>query len=361
MFVYFKHIFNSVRKKPTQPIIIIITIALTVAIFLATLAVKDVFANFAVVKYRASAGETDISISVASQSEVRFMELTKANELLDEGDKAYGVYMITSIYNDGVKNHTANIYATDLSKVNEFNPFELISFAGIGQSQIENRIIVSENFATKHNLNLEDEVYVKIFSINKRYEVAGIAKNTGLFFNHDVLANDKAIYEMMWRKFNLDFISTPIYNKIYVKLFDKNTLTEKIDTFKESEYFKDKEIILSDRGTDTMLLDAQSKLLVIIAFLIGLLSIIIIYSSVVLLVGNRIDSIAIFKSVGATKHQMNALLFLELLIYALIGNGIGLAVSNVFLNFLTKILNIEGLELTTKTIYYIYSFGLRSF
>ena len=256
-----------------------------------------------------------------------------------------------------MKNYTANIYATDSRKINEFNSFELKSFAGIGQSQIDNKIIISENFAKKHSLKLNDEVYLKIFNSNKRYEVAGIAKNTGLFFNHDVLANDRTVYEFFWQELGYYFVSTPIYNRIYVKLFDKSTLDEKINIFKASEDFKDKEIMLSDRGSDTMLLNAQGKLLIIIAFLIGFLSIIIIYSSVVLLIGNRIDSIAIFKSVGATKGQMNTLLFFEILVYAFVGNGIGLVVSNLFLNLLTKILNIEGLELTTKSIYYIYSFG----
>ncbi|MDD3382340.1 MAG: ABC transporter permease [Bacilli bacterium] len=357
MFVYFKHIFNSIKRKPTQPIIIIVTIAIAVAIFLATLAVKDVFASFAVIKYKASAGDTDISINVSSQSEVRFMEITKAEELLDEGDKAYGIYTVTSIYDDGVKNHTANIYATDLNKINEFNSFELESFAGLGQSQINNKIIISEEFASKHNLELNDEIYLKVFDFDKRYEVAGIAKNTGLFFNHDVLAHDEAIIDSIWRGLGLGFVNTPIYNKILVKLADKSTLEEKINIFKASDYFSDKEIILSDRGSDTLLLDAQGKLLLIIALLVGLLSIVIIYSSVVLLMGNRIDSVAIFKSVGATKNQMNLLLLLELLVYAIIGNIIGLLLSGVFLDILTKILNIEGLSLETLPIYYVYSFG----
>ena len=67
--------------------------AVTVAIFLATLAVKDVFADFAVAKYGASAGNTDISISVSSRSEVRFMELTEANNCLAK-KKAYIVYTV---------------------------------------------------------------------------------------------------------------------------------------------------------------------------------------------------------------------------------------------------------------------------
>jgi len=356
MFVYGKHIVNSIKKKPTQPLIIIITIAMAVAIFLASFVVKNVFTDYSVAKYKSSAGDSDISINVSSQSEVRFMELSKAEELLDDGDKAYGVYTITSIYNDGIKNYTANIYATDLNEVNEFQSFKLISSAGVNLSQINNRIIVSENFASTHHLELNQEVYLKIMNRNKRYEVAGIAENTGLFFNHDVLAHDEGVITILWQELGLGFVYSPIYNKILIKLENKTFVDEKMTLFKDSAYFADKEIKLSDRGTDTVLLGAQEKLLIVIALLVGVLSTVIIYSSIILMMSHRVDSMAIFKSVGATKLQMNWLLFLELLIYGVIGSLIGFLFSNIILDVLTKILNIEGILLKSVPIYYFYSF-----
>ncbi len=78
MKLFFKHIFNSIKRKPLQPILVIFCIAVSVAIFVSTYIVRNEFDKYNRMENVAACGKADIAVKVDSDSMIRYMRLEKA-------------------------------------------------------------------------------------------------------------------------------------------------------------------------------------------------------------------------------------------------------------------------------------------
>ena len=64
MKLFFKHIFNSIKRKPLQPLLVIFCIAIAVAIFVSTYMVRTNFDKYNRMMSVAAVGTSDIEIRV---------------------------------------------------------------------------------------------------------------------------------------------------------------------------------------------------------------------------------------------------------------------------------------------------------
>ncbi len=88
----------------------------------------------------------------------------------------------------------------------------------------------------------------------------------------------------------------------------------------------------------------QTALLLTITFAVGVLTAILIYSSFVLLLGGRLHTMALFKSVGAERKQLLGILIGECALYGIIGSLLGAVMLQGIAALFTYALNITGIS-----------------
>jgi hypothetical protein len=87
MMIFIKHLLRSIRKKPLQPIILVATLMLSVAISILVFSLDDALISEATEGQAARYGTADVTVGLSGNSLSRFMFADKAEELLEEWKK----------------------------------------------------------------------------------------------------------------------------------------------------------------------------------------------------------------------------------------------------------------------------------
>ena len=99
MKLFFKHLIRSIGKRPLQPIIIILTIALSFLVCASALTIKSSLSDEMSKMNEASYGSSDIVIKLNSNSKSRFMFDTEAERVLNGKANAVGTYELIFLLN----------------------------------------------------------------------------------------------------------------------------------------------------------------------------------------------------------------------------------------------------------------------
>ena len=306
---------------------ILLTVAISVAIFVSALALRSSIRETSIASYRALSGEATLEASFSDEYSAYYVTAEDAGyrAFVKECDR-YGTLRSGYLFYASVGRDQrvfATIYATDREALAFYNPVECTS----GElTYSRTGVVLSESFAARIGARVGDPVTAARYGSSQTavLTVTGIAAEKGVFMNADVLVSEQIASRLLSLGDDLR-----VYNRFFLQISDEKngilglTESEIAGALSQSTALFDVASPVNDRNVEVTL-SYQSTLLVVIAMIVAALGAILIYTAVSLVMKNRLATAALFKSVGATSGELTLYLLAEILLYGLVGSLVGL-------------------------------------
>ncbi len=334
MKLFFKHLINSIKKRPLQPFILIFTLILAVTVCASSISLGDRVDREVNQKAIVSIGEADFTVKVSSSSKSRFMFAEDAEKTLEGKASVSGVYELPLFL--GQEKSTFFAVATDFYSVNVFH-LEFIEYQTINKSEINEVALVSKKFLDKNALSIGDSFTADVLGHQKAYKIVGVSENQFLA-SYDVFINVSGVMQLL-AKDSL-FVSSlgesfKPCNTLYVNVLEGYTEQECIDLLKANKDFSDKDFALVKLEDGD--LSALGSLVYVFILLTLLLSATVVFCCFYIISANRAEENALFKKVGAEPYRLKVIQIAEVVLYWIIGAPIGALLAipfdNVVYNF----------------------------
>ncbi len=328
--IFLKSLLLGLKKKIWEPIIVVLTVAIAVATFVSALTLRSSVRDTAESSYRALSGECELEAALSEEYSTYYLTADSAicrtlSETVSPYGELYAGYDFYASIGAKGEGPFAEIYATDLSRLAEYNA---VTFVAGDYAREDTGIVLSQTFAEKVGAHVGSYLYATRYGSESDLivKVAGIAENVGVFRKADALFSEEGASRL------LSLGGVKVYNRFFIDLS-----AEKLETLGCSEEDAEVAIVegnplfhvaspISEREVEVTL-SYQSTLLFVIAVIVAALGAILIYTAVTLVMKDRVATASLFKSVGATNGALTLYLLAEVLVCALIGSLLGLGVS----------------------------------
>lgn len=347
---YLKNLLQSLKKNPTQPIVIMLIVIFTSSIFCIAMVFKDVFYEHNLYLAKQSVGEADLILSVNADSGTMFAYKDDVEAVLGEDGKAYGYFSMFCDYDGDIY----SCMATDVLTVSEINPVILQKKGRISLYNINELVVVSSKFASEHDLGIGDEITLTILGNPLTFSIEGIAKNEGFFASTDMLVNMKGI--VRYFLYELKLFAMPdtveLCTTVLVKAsegVDIDALRDRLATAPSLSALNVERAINGERIQNVSRL--ESMITFIIALLLMLVGIALIFTAFSIYVSKRLHNIALFKSIGANSATLVGSLLLEGILYALIGSPFGILLAKLLVKRICVVLELGYIAAMTPSMW----------
>lgn len=326
MKLFFKHLLRSIKKRPLQPIILMLTITLSLIVCSVSVLLGDYFLKEVDLEQTAHYGNADIEISIDSKTKSRFMFSKTVKEVLGDQVKAVGRYE-APMFIDG-KNGAVSGVAVNFDEIGDIFDIEFLDYGEVRENTVNKTAFISERFHLAQGLNVGDKLKVKTFGENAEYTVQGIMK-TSAFADCDVLVSISSIMRLLSKNslavsaLGEDFLPC---NTIYVNVGNKD-VDDCINLIKSHREFNDKSVVevkgIVAKTTSVEALSLISGVLVVVSCIA---SAAVTFSCLYILSSERTEENQTFYIIGAKKRHLNLLQYAETVLYWLVGVVISNAV-----------------------------------
>ena len=347
---YLKNLLQSLKKNPTQPIVIMLIVIFTSSIFCIAMVFKDVFYEHNLYLAKQSVGEADLILSVNADSGTMFAYKDDVEAVLGEDGKAYGYFSMFCDYDGDIY----SCMATDVLTVSEINPVILQKKGRISLYNINELVVVSSKFASEHDLGIGDEITLTILGNPLTFSIEGIAKDEGFFANTDMLVNMKGI--VRYFLYELKLFAMPdtveLCTTVLVKAsegVDIDALRDRLATAPSLSALNVERAINGERIQNVSRL--ESMITFITALLSMLVGIALIFAAFSIYVSKRLHNIALFKSIGANSATLVGSLLLEGILYALIGSPFGILLAKLLVKRICVVLELGYIAAMTPSMW----------
>lgn len=347
---YLKNLLQSLKKNPTQPIVIMLIVIFTSSIFCIAMVFKDVFYEHNLYLAKQSVGEADLILSVNADSGTMFAYKDDVEAVLGEDGKAYGYFSMFCDYDGDIY----SCMATDVLTVSEINPVILQKKGKISLYNINELVVVSSKFASEHDLGIGDEITLTILGNPLTFSIEGIAKDEGFFANTDMLVNMKGI--VRYFLYELKLFAMPdtveLCTTVLVKAsegVDIDALRDRLATAPSLSALNVERAINGERIQNVSRL--ESMITFITALLLMLVGIALIFTAFSIYVSKRLHNIALFKSIGANSATLVGSLLLEGILYALIGSPFGILLAKLLVKRICVVLELGYIATMTPSMW----------
>lgn len=347
---YLKNLLQSLKKNPTQPIVIMLIVIFTSSIFCIAMVFKDVFYEHNLYLAKQSVGEADLILSVNADSGTMFAYKDDVEAVLGEDGKAYGYFSMFCDYDGDIY----SCMATDVLTVSEINPVILQKKGKISLYNINELVVVSSKFASEHDLGIGDEITLTILGNPLTFSIEGIAKDEGFFANTDMLVNMKGI--VRYFLYELKLFAMPdtveLCTTVLVKAsegVDTDALRDRLATAPSLSALNVERAINGERIQNVSRL--ESMITFITALLLMLVGIALIFAAFSIYVSKRLHNIALFKSIGANSATLVGSLLLEGILYALIGSPFGILLAKLLVKRICVVLELGYIATMTPSMW----------
>jgi putative ABC transport system permease protein len=324
---------RNILQNKIRTLIVILTICVSTGLFFVSLAIQGTIKKAYTEQMRTSIGEADVSITPQNGSPSRFMNKYVVEPYKEMFEYSVGTNKVAADYNNGSNLVGLNLNGFNLDELQKMFTFQLEEQISI-QPFEGRKIIISKNASERYNLNLGDSISIQIGNNKYFFCICGIAKSTGIF------QENGGGLEMV---VPMDTIGTLVnalgkVTTIYIKLKDTDQESEAFNNLSRvlSRYNLQKTISLEEINTFAKKKSNSFMQIVIIAVF---LSMFIIFTSFKFISRERIPYIGIFRCIGATKGIGNLILFLESILYGVIGGLTGCFLGVIMLSVISR--NIE--------------------
>lgn len=205
-----------------------------------------------------------------------------------------------------------------IKNMKEFNEFGKKS---------ERNIIISPKLAKNYGYKVGNELKVTTNFGEEKFKIAAIADEKGIFTGQDneyrIVMDIKTSEEISNKKNKV--------NAVLIAEGDGVDLDKSIDRIESAN--KNSKLVASTLVDYESIKENQaliSEILIIILILSIFINIFVISSNAKRVLASRIPVIGTFRSIGCSKLKIQSIVLFENFIYALIGGGIGVAISMLF-------------------------------
>ena len=356
MKIFGKHIFRSIKANPRQPIMIMTIICICTIVMILSVALpisiyKNERGSLLVDEWTA-----DLEITLKATSDRRLIFKEEIEDAVGDRGSVIGEFSLTGLFipENGESRYTVEIGAFNIAEADSFYNLKYIEYGKLTNNNLKASTIISKTFADEYDISIGDEVKITVIGEEFRYTVQAIAEETGIMKRDSMLVDISSVRAVLAERSPLiaslssDF--NP-YTKVHVRLNDEIDVGAVKSEFEAMPLFSDKVIeVAGDYAEKNHLAMVFTITLVIPAMLLLVIAVFITVSTFDLLQKKRRKDAALFKIVGADNRQMNAMLYLESLVYGFVGGTLGTIIAT---NLASPINNLYGFK------HFPISFGIR--
>ena len=332
MKLIFKHILRSIRSSPVQPLLILLTVSLSMAIATVTLGVS--FKQNRVSDEISAKEEAvgDLLITTRADSAARILFVEDVESRVGDKGNVTGEFSLVGFL-DGIdgqaetKRNPVSVSATDLADMDRFYQFEYVSYGRFSEDTLSSSAIISESFAKQMRLSVGDELSLRLVGEDMTYTVQAIAKDGGILYERDMLISISGLTELISRKIPSVAILGDSFapcSRLMVTANNTSSAEELLELLSEDQTLSDKSVVLTDDGGRADFWNfVRSIALYTLTILIFLLAAFLIGTSLTLLHKKRKEELSLFLLAGASPSQTNAWRCIECALYTVVGIGMG--------------------------------------
>ncbi|MBQ8545757.1 MAG: hypothetical protein IJ437_02320 [Clostridia bacterium] len=327
MRLFLKHLFRSIRKRPLQPLIITLTILLSVLVMTMSLTIKASLSEEINSVNDSKYGHADIVVNLNNESASRFMFTSDASELLGDRASVVGSYELVFTTSNG---GAVTGKAVDFYEVGKLFDFAFSEYSQIKEEEIKSTVIVTSQYMEKNALSLGDTVVLSLFGWEKEYKISAVSKSP-LFGDCDIMLDITGVMEALGEK-SL-FISAlgedfKPYSTLYIDMLDTTSTSDAINELKSSEALANRSFTDVKESQNQGFVGVVLPVVVgVCIFMLAFCGGVIIFSCFYILSRKRLQENEAFSACGTKKSFLNLMQLLEALIYWIIGAPIGLALA----------------------------------
>ena len=324
MKLFFKHLLKSIARRPLQPLIIVLTLALSILVTNTALTLKKTLFEEERLAISEENGSADITVSQSSSSKSRFMFTSGVKEILGGDCSAAGYYEVVSTLSGG--NKAIFAAAADFSEIGEIFTLKFSEYSGVSTDTVSDSAFISRSFADENGLSLNDEFTLSIFGSEKTYKVVGISEKP-FIKSYNVLLDIKGVTKLLAKDsvfasaIGEDFKPS---SKILIKLQNNLTAEEAIDKLLSDEAFQDKTIRPVNTPSNENVSAIGSAISAAIT-LSCLLSAAVSFSSLFILSKERSEENYSFIAAGAKPILMHFMQYAEVFLYWIAASAVSFA------------------------------------
>ncbi len=325
MSLFFKHLVRGIQKRPLQPIIIILTISLSVLVSVCAFTVKSSVGEEIKSSTEAKYGSSDLVVQLNSSSKSRFMLDSEAEKILANDAKCAGTYeLVLALDGD-----TVFAKAVDFYKIGALFDFNFTEYREVKESELASALMITEDLAKKHGVKLNDKIELEFFGKRAEYRVCAISKSP-FFDNSDIMVDISGVMDILASESLFVSILDNIkpYSTVYIDIVNDSQKEEIISRLRESEMFADKTIVEVSQTVNNGVAEVSLPLIINLSIILCcFLTAVVVFNSIFILSKQRIEENESFIAAGTRKKTLNLLQYSEIFIYWLIGTPIGIFAS----------------------------------
>lgn len=315
MRILLKYTLKSIGEKKFRSFLIIFAIALAGALFLASsrLAVNigDMYMN----KITSSYGAVDISMYPSEDAPSYYINMSNLAQIKDQTEHIVPFLSTSGEYKvAGGNRNYIYIEAYNFDDFMSINTLDIIE-GSIDHITAPYPMVLSKKGAAELGLTVGDNIRLKIENSTKTVTLVAIADSTGFYTYEEGYIQGIMPFDIISKQ--LKTYGKPTQVSIKIKdTTDKYKLMDEIrELYPKCDVYEtiDMNELYDELSTIT---DPLMMLTCIIIFM----SIFIIYSSFKVIMLEKLPAIGTFRSVGASKPVMNAVLMMEAAFYGIVGS-----------------------------------------
>lgn len=304
MKIILKHILRNIKEKKARSLLIILSLVVATMVFVLNLTLPDEIIVKIQETLRSVHGKTEVAIYSTGEFNIKDVKLGNEKITYTGSKSIIGI----------IENKQILIYGFDIDNAKKFN---LLGEDVCNLS--DNEVVVGKKIAEKYDYKEGQELNLNINEKQYIFKIAKIVENKG-FASIDV-------------KFPFIITNLSTINKIteseeetvdYIYVDVEND--ENVQKFVEYVKENNKDFMVKELVNISTIKDEISFVtyILLVIFAISAIMIMFVVSTLNnLILAERMPVIGTFRSIGASKHKMNAILILENSIYGLIAGTIG--------------------------------------
>lgn len=352
MKLLFKHLTRSIGKKPLQPIILTLTIALAVVASIFAFTLADTLREESSVAQTVKYGSADLTVSVGNSSNSRFLFTEDVEDVLGEDANVAGTYELPMIV--GNSERTVICMATEFERVGKIFDVEFVEYGKVTEGSIPDVAFISEDFANDFNLSVGDSLEVETMGQKRCYQIQGVAKIPFLA-TYDVMVDISSVVRvfannsLLFAAIGDDFKPC---GKIYVDISEckETNFDDAIRLLSSDPRFEEKNFTdvrsLELRKNRTHSLDIVIDFAVAFA---ALLSAVVTFCCFYILSNERIEENLILVYSGARPRALLMMQYFETVIYWLLGAPLGIVGAIPLSLLISRFVGLKYVDVTVKT------------
>lgn len=320
MKLYLKHLFRSIGKRPLQPVILVLTLTLSILVTFAALCLNHMLVEEVDIGQKEMYGTANITVSLSADSESRFMFASRAEELLADCAEVVGTYHLPMFL--GEDKSTVFGVATDLYDIGSIFTIEFTDYRDVYASDLSSVAFISSEFADSYGLSLGDTFTAEVIGEDVSYVVHGISDRR-LLGSYDVMVDIGGVMRILAKD---SLILSAIRDSfrpsstLYVEVKDGYEINDVMTILSSSDDFSDKDIAdVSETKKNEALTEELDIVIDMVIILTGVLAAVVTYCCFYILSMERSEENTVFISAGAKPLDIALMQFLEIGAYWIMG------------------------------------------